>query len=317
MNGLLLIDKPQGMTSHDVVARLRRRLGQPKAGHGGTLDPLATGLLPILLGEGTKIARFLLGMDKTYLATMRLGERTDTDDAAGRVVATAQVAVGRQDVERVLQGFVGRQLQRPPDYSALKEEGRPLYRRARRGEQVSPAPREIEIYAVRLIDMAGGEVSFELECSSGTYVRAVARDAGEQLGCHAHLSALRRLAVGPYRVEEALPLAEIEDRPEEVGGRLIGLRAALSHLPELEVDAAKARRIRLGVPAAAELEAPGGVAGAIRLTTGGELVAVLEAGGAAGARELRTLRVFAPQPCPDPAGGCSRGAAPAVDFIER
>lgn len=297
MNGLLLIDKPQGITSHGVVARLRRALGEKKIGHGGTLDPLATGLLPILVGEGTKIARFLLGLDKSYLATMRLGAATDTDDAQGRVVATAEVNVGRADVERVLQGFSGRQLQRPPDFCALKEEGRPLYRLARRGEKVEPAPREIEVYSLEVSEMSGTDVTFRLSCSSGTYVRALVRDAGELLGCHAHLVALRRLSVGPWRLEDALPLAEVELlEPQEAQQRLIGLSQALAHLPELEVDAAKARRIRLGVPAAAELAAPPpDVTGAVRLTTEGELVAVLEASGAAGARQLRTLRVFQPQ----------------------
>lgn len=296
MNGLLLVDKPGGVTSHGVVARLRRALRQKKVGHGGTLDPLATGLLPVLLGEGTKIARFLLGLDKTYLATMRLGERTDTDDAAGRVVAAAPVEVGRPEVERVLQSMVGRQLQRPPAFCALKEEGRPLYRLARRGERVEPAPREIEIYGIQTLEMSGAEVTFRLSCSSGTYVRAVARDAGERLGCHAHLSALRRLAVGRLPVEDALPLALLEEAPEEAARHLVSLRDALGHLPELEVDRAKARRIRLGVPAAAELPGPPReLSGPLRLTTEGELVAVLEAAGSEGCRELRTLRVFLPQ----------------------
>jgi len=299
LHGLLLVDKPQGITSHRVVARLRKALRQKKVGHGGTLDPLATGLLPILLGEGTKIARFLLGLDKSYLATMRLGEATDTDDAAGRVIASSQVTVGRADVERVLQGFRGRHFQRPPDFCALKEDGRPLYRLARRGERVEPAPREIEIYDIETLSgtlgMEGPEVSFRLSCSSGTYVRSVVRDAGARLGCYAHLVALRRLSVGPWRVEDALPLEELEERPEEAAQRLIGLRGALGHLPELEVEPAQARRIRLGVPAAAELEAPQGLAGALRLTAAGELVAVLEAQGAEGSRQLRTLRVFAAQ----------------------
>jgi len=300
MNGLLLIDKPQGITSHGVVARLRRLLGEKKIGHGGTLDPLATGLLPVLVGEGTKIARFFLGLDKTYLATMKLGEATDTDDAEGRVIATAPVCVNPAEVERVLQGFVGRQWQRPPDFCALKEEGRPLYCRARRGEVVEPQPREIEIYALEVLGIEGAEVSFRLACASGTYVRAVARDAGERLGTRAHLTALRRLSVGPWRVEDALPLAELEDRPRGAKklaeGRLTRLNEALRHLPEMEVDEAKAQRIRLGVPAAAELpRPPEDLAGVVRLTTGGELVAVLEAAGAAGARELRTLRVFMPQ----------------------
>ncbi len=292
MNGLLLVDKPKGISSHGVVARLRRALRQKKIGHGGTLDPMATGLLPILVGEGTKIARFLLGLDKTYLATMRLGERTDTDDAEGRIIETVPVDVAWGDVERVLRGFAGRLMQRPPDFCALKEKGKPLYRRARRGEQVDPAPREIEIYNLEPLGMSGAEVTFRLSCSSGTYVRAVARDAGERLGCHAHLSALCRETVGPFRLEDALPLAMLEERPDEAHGRIIGLKEALAHLPELEVAPDKARRIRLGVPAAAELEPPAGIAGALRLTTGGELVAVLEAVGPAEARQLQTLRVF-------------------------
>lgn len=295
MNGLLLVDKPVGVTSHTVVARLRRALREKKIGHGGTLDPLATGLLPILIGEGTKIARFLLGLDKTYLATMRLGAATDTDDAQGKVIATAPVSVRRAEVEGVLQSFLGRQMQRPPAFCALKEGGRPLYRLARRGELVAPAPREVEIYAVELMEMAGSDVTFRLSCASGTYVRALVRDAGEKLGCHAHLSALRRLSVGSLRVEDALSLAEIEARPELAELRLIGLSDALAHLPELEVDPAKARRIRLGVPAAAELSPPQALSGAVRLTAAGELVAVLEATGGAGARQLRTLRVFQTQ----------------------
>lgn len=295
MNGLLLIDKPEGPTSHDVVARLRRALREKRIGHGGTLDPMATGLLPILVGEGTKLAPFLLGLPKVYQATMRLGERTDTDDAEGRVVETRPVTASPAEVEGVLQGMQGRQLQRPPAFCALKEAGQPLYKRARRGECVEPEPREVEVYEMEPLDMDGAEVSFRLSCSSGTYVRALARDAGERLGCGAHLVALRRLSVGPWRVEDALTLAELEAEPERASGRLIGLREALRHLPELEVDQAQARRIRLGIPAAAELSPPEGVSGALRLTSAGELVAVIEAQGGAGGRMLRTLRVFLPQ----------------------
>ncbi|MFH0809428.1 MAG: tRNA pseudouridine(55) synthase TruB, partial [Pseudomonadota bacterium] len=290
-----LLDNPQGPPSHGVVDRLMSALHWKKIVHAGTLDPLATGLLPILLGEGTKIARFLLGLDKVYLATMRLGEQTDTDDAEGRVVATAAVEVGHSEIEGVLSGFVGRQLQQPPVFSALKIEGRPAYVSARRGEAVHVRPREIEIYGVETLSVTEREVTFRLACSSGTYVRAVARDAGERLGCHAHLTRLRRLSVGPYKVEDALTLERVQSNPEEAEGRLIGLNQALAHLPEIAVDAAKARRVRLGVPAAAEIEPPGDVSGVLRLTTGGELVAVLEAAGVGSAQRLCTLRVFASQ----------------------
>jgi tRNA pseudouridine55 synthase len=241
-DGLLIIDKPPGMTSSDVVRIVKRHL-QCKTGHLGTLDPFATGVLPVCVGEGTKIAQFLSLATKTYTGVIRLGRQTDTGDLTGAVIYTAPVppfASGQLvELERQLRG---RLLQIPPMYSAIKHHGTPLYKLARRGIEVERQPRQIHIDALHLTAQGESGLAFSLSCSKGTYVRALAEQIGVALGTVAHLEALRRTRFGAFGLEQALPLDAIEQRDVPV----IGLREALPHLREIRVDEAAARRARQG-----------------------------------------------------------------------
>ncbi|HJQ83509.1 MAG TPA: tRNA pseudouridine(55) synthase TruB [Candidatus Binatia bacterium] len=207
MTGILLVDKPEGTTSAGVIRALKPRLGRAKVGHLGTLDPFASGLLPLCLGEATKVARWLLLEDKAYTGTIRLGTATDTLDRTGAVVATAPVAPCDQiGVDAVARRFVGARRQVPPMYSALKRDGVPLYALARRGIEVEREAREIVIHRLALVLAAPDRLDFAVECSKGTYVRVLAAEIGEALGTVAHLAVLRRTRVGTFAVEDARPL---------------------------------------------------------------------------------------------------------------
>jgi len=274
------VDKPAGMTSHDVVARARRVLGERSIGHTGTLDPFATGLLVLLVGKGTRVARFLDGLGKTYLATARLGQRTATDDLTGEPVGPAHEGPlpAREEIARVLAGFLGVQAQTPPAYSARKQGGERAYARARRGEPVELAPSQVTVYQAELLSVEGAEVTFRVTVSTGTYVRAIARDLGERLGTGAHLTALRRESIGSLRVEDALPLdALAPDTP------LWPLGAVLSHLPRVPLD--EAGRVDVAHGRAVE----GVVSGTAVLLAGNEVIAVAEGDG----RWLRPTVVLA------------------------
>jgi tRNA pseudouridine55 synthase len=240
--GVLVVDKPAGPTSFDVVRQVRRARGTRRAGHGGTLDPMATGVLPICLGEATKLAQFLLDADKEYEATLCFGIETDTFDATGAVTdrrdATLLTAAA---VEGALEPFRGPIRQVPPRYSALKLRGRPLYDYARAGEEVDPAPRTVVIHELTLVSWTDpAAVVLRLRCSKGTYVRSLAFDLGRVLGTGAHLTALRRTRSGPFRIDEAHPLAAIETAP------LIGLSQALGHLPTVRAGGDAARCLEQG-----------------------------------------------------------------------
>ncbi|HUH12013.1 MAG TPA: tRNA pseudouridine(55) synthase TruB [Longimicrobiales bacterium] len=255
--GVLLLDKPEGPTSHDMVARVRRALGTRRVGHTGTLDPFASGLLLLCVGRATRIAEYLSGLPKTYTATARLGQSTDTLDATGAVVSRSDAWRGlesRQVVAafRALEGDIQ---QVPPAFSAKKVAGERLYRRARRGEQVQvdAVPVTVHSMAVRAVSLP--EVTFEVECSSGTYVRALARDAGESLGVGAHLVRLRRTRVGRHDVTDAVPADALDDAAAVARAWLDPLDA-LSHLPRVEVDAAGAGELGHG----RTLPAPPGLA---------------------------------------------------------
>jgi tRNA pseudouridine55 synthase len=245
---VLVVDKPSGPTSFAVVKRVRRALGvRRKVGHGGTLDPMASGVLPICLGEGTKLAAFLLDADKEYEAAVRFGVETDTLDAEGTVLATRPVTLTRDDVETALEAFRGAIEQVPPMYSALKRQGRPLHAYARAGETVARAARRVTVHELLLTGYADGVAHLRVRCSKGTYVRALAADLGRALGPGAHLSALRRLASGPFRLAMALTLDELEARVAS-GEPLpfVSLADALAHLPALAVDDATALALRRG-----------------------------------------------------------------------
>jgi tRNA pseudouridine55 synthase len=241
-DGLLIIDKPQGMTSAGVVRIVKRRL-QCKTGHLGTLDPFATGVLPVCVGEGTKIAQFLSVATKTYTGTIRLGRQTDTGDLTGTVINTAPVPpIAHEQLAGLEQQLRGDVAQIPPMYSAIKHHGTPLYKLARRGIEVERQPRQIHIDTLNLTAQGESAVAFSLSCSKGTYVRALAEQIGVSLGTVAHLEALRRTRFGAFSIEQALTL----DAIEQTGVPVIGLREALSHLREIRVDEAAERRARQG-----------------------------------------------------------------------
>ncbi|HLZ19036.1 MAG TPA: tRNA pseudouridine(55) synthase TruB, partial [Smithellaceae bacterium] len=212
----MVIDKPAGLTSHDVVSRVKRILGAQKAGHTGTLDPMATGVLPVCIGEATKLARFLSLENKTYRATMLLGVRTDTQDIEGKVTQKSDILVAEENIRRVLAAMVGKIKQIPPAYSALKHKGKPLYKYARQGEFPEIAPRDVEIFNIHIKDISLPNVTFEVSCSKGTYIRTLCADAGEALGCGACLSGLRRLQSGFFTEDAAVSMegdeGELKDR---------------------------------------------------------------------------------------------------------
>jgi len=216
MDGLLLVHKPHGPTSHDVVQAVRRKLRLQRIGHGGTLDPMAEGLLILLVGKATKWQQSVQGHRKSYDAQITLGAQTETADADGRIVRTADVpALSVSVVESVLESLLGEQEQIPPAYSAIKVQGRHLYEWARRGKPKTVAPRRITLFSLRLLALEGSRIAMHLDCSSGTYVRALAETIAQQLGTVGHLSRLVRRSVGPWQLEHARPLASWLDAPEE------------------------------------------------------------------------------------------------------
>ena len=206
MKGVVIVDKPAGITSHDAVDRVRKLLGERKAGHTGTLDPMATGVLPVCVGEATKIASFLTGDDKVYEATMRLGVRTDTQDMTGQVLTEQEPGATDADVKAVLAAFAGTITQVPPQYSAVKVRGKALYKWARKGIRVEPPAREVEIREILLQGIALPRVRFTVTCSKGTYIRTLCADMGDRLGCGAALEQLRRTRSGIFREENAVRL---------------------------------------------------------------------------------------------------------------
>lgn len=216
IDGLLVLDKPRGWTSHDVVARVRRLTGQRRVGHAGTLDPLATGVLPLGIGQGTRVLEYLSEAGKAYAATIRLGVSTDTYDAEGQVTATTPIdAITREEIETALLPFQGQIEQIPPRFSALKRAGRPLYEYARAGIEIAIAPRSVQIDALRLKCYEPPELGLEIECGSGFYVRSLAHDLGEALGCGAHLTALARTRVGPFGLSDARAIETLEGAIED------------------------------------------------------------------------------------------------------
>jgi tRNA pseudouridine55 synthase len=225
MDGILNVDKPAGITSMDAVTRVKQALGVRKAGHAGTLDPDATGVLLVCLGKATKLFDELQRHDKEYRGTITLGVETDTYDAAGRVLARQPVPdLGRAALESALDRFRGEIRQVPPMYSALKRGGRPLYERARAGETVELEPRTVTVRELELLEWAPPDLHVRVVCTRGTYVRSIAHDLGEVLGCGGHLKTLRRTRSGPHRDTDALPLAELEADPEAARDRVEPLR---------------------------------------------------------------------------------------------
>jgi tRNA pseudouridine55 synthase len=244
---MMLVDKPTGPTSHDVVARVRRVSGVRRVGHAGTLDPFASGLLLVLLGPATRLAEYLLGLDKAYLAVARLGVETATDDPEGEIVEerSGWEELREEDVREALRGFRGTILQRPPVYSAKKVRGEAAHRRTRRGERVDLEPVWVVVSALDLMEFRPPRLAFSVRCSSGTYVRALARDLGRVLGVGAHLTELRRTAVGPHEVGSAVSLEDLGGAVS-VSDALVPPALVLPHLPVLEVGAREASLLRQG-----------------------------------------------------------------------
>jgi tRNA pseudouridine55 synthase len=215
MDGIFNLNKPIGMTSHDVVARVRRLTHQRRVGHAGTLDPAASGVLPICLGQATRVVEYLSESGKRYRATIVLGAVTDTYDAEGEVIRSAPVHVTREEAQAALAAFLGPQMQLPPLYSAIKRAGQPLYKLARAGVEVQLEPRPVEIYTLDLIDWQPPTLTVDVECSKGTYIRSLAYDLGERLGCGGHLGGLVRLRSGPFTLDESLTLEELAQALED------------------------------------------------------------------------------------------------------
>nr|WP_057924315.1 tRNA pseudouridine(55) synthase TruB [Burkholderia ambifaria] len=247
LDGVLLLDKPVGLSSNDALIRAKRLLLAKKAGHTGTLDPLASGLLPLCFGEATKFSQDLLEADKTYEATMRLGVRTTTGDAEGDVLDTRAVECDRAAVEAALAHFTGEIVQVPPMYSALKRDGKPLYEYARAGQTVEREGRNVTIHALELLACELPDVTFRVTCSKGTYVRTLAEDLGETLGCGAHLTMLRRTCVGALTLEHAVTLDALSDAAEAARDAwLQPVDALLSTFPLVRLDEASAKRFLHG-----------------------------------------------------------------------
>ncbi len=294
MNGVLVIDKPCGPTSHDVVSAVRKVLREKKVGHTGTLDPTATGVLPLVLGEATKVARYLSGGDKTYRATLHLGVSTDTLDGAGQVISEREVKVSEDEVRAVATSFLGEAMQTPPMFSAKKVDGKRLYELARQGIEVEREAKRVHIYEIEVLEVSLPNVVMDVKCSAGTYVRVLARDIGEKLGTGAYLQQLRRLGAGPFTLTDAIVLQEIIDDPKVVAGRLIPVTRALAELPSIELPRGLGRMIRDGyqltVADLRALDVPALEAEAVVALkyNSGELVAVARA--MVAASELDALR---------------------------
>ena len=287
IDGLLVIDKPAGLTSHDVVQRVRRWAKQRRVGHLGTLDPLATGVLPIALGEATKLSQLLTLGEKGYRGTIRLGVETTTYDREGEVIGSFDGPwPDRETVDKALERFRGEILQTPPPYSAVKRGGEAAYRLARRGEEVKLEPRPVTFHRVELLGYEPPDLEIEVACSAGTYLRSLAHDLGAELGTFGHLWCLIRTRSGPFTLEQAIPLDQLDLLDES---RLIPMAAATG-LPSYEVDARTARRVGRGIQLGRHEVRGAPLEGVIQIVHEGRLAALLEA--FRGVSELRTLRVF-------------------------
>jgi tRNA pseudouridine55 synthase len=251
VNGILLLDKPTGMSSNAALQTVKRLFNASKAGHTGNLDPLATGLLPLCFGEATKISSFLLDSDKRYIGTCKLGVRTRTADSEGEVLETRPVGnLTEQRVKQILQGFIGQIEQIPPMHSAVKINGTPLYKLARQGKEIERKSRRVSIYKLEMLRLEGDELDIEVHCSKGTYVRTLAEEIGEALACGAHLSALRRTASGPFELEQAVTMPELEylakDGFEALDSLLLPPEEALSDWPMVSLSQNSAYYLQQG-----------------------------------------------------------------------
>ena len=293
VDGVLLLDKPAGLSSNAALQRVKRLYAAEKAGHTGTLDPLATGLLPICLGDATKFAQALLGSGKRYVATIRFGSATATGDAEGAIVESGPVAFDEGQLRAALRQFVGVLRQQPPRYAALKFAGRNYYEYAREGIEIPRAPREVTIDALSLVDWAPPLATIEVECGKGTYIRVLAEDIARALGSCAHLAALRRTAAGPFNIREAANLETLEglELPER-DALLLPVDSPLADLPDLLVDAASAQALFHGQLPLAGASADGPCRG---YDPDGRFIGLVEVAG----ERLRAVRLVRASPVPD------------------
>ena len=292
-SGILLVDKPEGPTSARVVAAAKRITGARKIGHLGTLDPFASGLLPLAVNEGTKAAKYFLDADKGYAGALTLGAETDTQDRTGEVVSRGEPPpLGRRELESLRREFSGELEQVPPMYSALKRDGARLYELARKGLEVSREARRVRVDIVRLEQAGPAELEFELTCSKGTYVRTLAADIGRFLGCGAHLDRLRRVTSGPFHIAGAVSLDDLEGVGDADAVPLVPLNDALGHLSRAIVDTEAVERLRKGLQGPLMGVAPPSAPETVRrvLDTDGRLVALI--GWQPAAEAWRILRVF-------------------------
>ncbi|OIQ25211.1 tRNA pseudouridine(55) synthase TruB [uncultured Vibrio sp.] len=278
VNGVILLDKPTGISSNDALQKVKRIYFAQKAGHTGALDPLATGMLPICLGEATKFSQFLLDSDKRYVVKAKLGERTNTSDSDGEVVETREVNVTQEQLERCVASFKGETDQVPSMFSALKHQGRPLYEYAREGIEVPRESRKITVYSIELLRFEGDEIEMEVHCSKGTYIRTITDDLGEMLGCGAHVTYLRRTGVAKYPYEKMVTLEQLNELLEqaerdEVAPRelldplLMPMDTAVEDLPEVNMNAELTDLVQHGMPVQV-FGAP--AEGTVRMTSGDE-----------------------------------------------
>ena len=253
VQGIVLLDKPVGLSSNEALQAVKRIFNARKAGHTGSLDKLASGLLPICLGEATKISSFLLNADKHYQATFKLGVKTTTGDAEGEVLQTRSTAgIDRARIARVLSGFIGEIEQIPPMHSAIKYKGKPLYKLAHQGIEVERQPRRVTIHSLELLDFEGDELRVEVRCSKGTYIRTLAEDVGEILGCGAHVSQLRRIGAGPYENQKTWSLDELRELAAQgdqaLDAALLAIESAVEHWPSVRLTDDVAYYVKQGQP---------------------------------------------------------------------
>ena len=239
INGIIIINKPKEFTSHDVVAKVKKILNIKKVGHTGTLDPNATGVLPLLLNDGTKLSKYLINHDKEYKVTLKLGIKTDTADGEGNIIEKKEVDFGKlNSIENTIASFVGKQEQIPPMYSAIKVKGKKLYEYAREGQNVEIAPRKIEIYNIKLnkIDEIENEIEFTVSCSKGTYIRSLCEDIAKKIGTIGYMKELERTKVGEFEIKQAITIKEVDDNKESIDKYIITMEELLKDYPKIELE---------------------------------------------------------------------------------
>jgi tRNA pseudouridine55 synthase len=295
IHGWLILDKPQGLTSNQALGRLKRLFNPKKAGHAGTLDPLATGVLPVAFGEATKTVAHVVDCEKSYDFTIRWGIETDTDDAEGQPAKTSDIRPSREAVEAALPSFLGDILQAPPSYSAIKVDGERAYDLARDGEAVELAPRMVAVYALKIAATPSPDLTTLIcECGKGTYVRSLARDLGRALGCFGHIAALRRTSVGPFDADHAISLETLENLSNSDGGqeallsKVIPVETALDGIPALAINGDDAARLKRGQSILIRGGSAPILKGPVYATSRGVLVAI----GEAERGEMHPVRVF-------------------------